>query len=1119
MIDTSEKSILRQRAEEIYEKRLLKSGLQASDPESGRLIQELEIHQIELEMQNEELLLAKEQAEAAAHNCIGLYDFAPLCHFSLSSAGKIIEMNFNGAKLLCKERSELINSSFISIVSTDFDSNFSRFLDQAFRSHSVETCELALITPGDSPSYVYLSGFVHENEDECLVTMIDLSDKKRMESKLQKSEQQRISILNNIEDVVWSLSWPDLTINYISPSVEQLFGRPIQDFNDDPSLWSTMVHPEDQHLSEQALALLHQEGSAVRECRIVRPDGNMVWINDKSKIIFDKNHIPIRIDGVSRNITESKQWAIYREINQEILQRLNQPGDLTESLRDVLDILKIRTGFDAVGIRLQEGDDFPYFAQKGFSTDFLKTENSLLKHRKDGGLCRNKDGKVSLECTCGMVISGKPDPTNLLLTSSGSSWTNNSFDLLQLSPEDDPRYNPRNQCFHQGFASVALIPIRNKEINIGLIQFNDKRNGCFTNAIIEHLEGIASHIGEALMRKQVEEELQKSNELFSLFMQHSPIFAFIKEVSSTESVTLKATENYREMIGIPGSEMIGKTMHEIFPPELAESITSDDWTVVSKGERLDIEEVLNDRIYTSIKFPIKQTGKNLLAGYSIDVTERRLLEKKLQESEQQYRLLFETAREGILVAQGTNFKFINPVISELTGYMEEEILKMPFLELVHPDDRDLVRTNYQKRLKGEEADNRYQIRIIKKDGIIRWIDLSSVKTEWDGQAAVISFVSDITERKQNETVRQELEDKYSSMIANNSEVIGIIGTDGFMKYKSSNIEKWFGWKPQELIGTDGWLTVHPDDLQLIQKEFYSLLQEDSSVKTVDYRYKCKDGSYKPIELTATNLLNNPVINGVLLNYRDITERKKAEMELQLKNEELRTMNFEKDKFFSVIAHDLLNPFQALLGFSSTMGEELLSFPLEKIQKVAVNMRKSANTLFILLENLLEWSQIQRGIISYKPQKIYLKSGISEVVALANDIARTKMIVINQKIPEGLIVKADKQMFESLLRNLIFNAIKFTSKGGKVTIKAIPISGNLVEISVRDSGIGMNQIQIDNLFRLDSQTNRKGTEGEPSTGLGLIICNDFIAKQGGKLMVESKEGKGSTFRFTLPNYEL
>jgi signal transduction histidine kinase len=260
------------------------------------------------------------------------------------------------------------------------------------------------------------------------------------------------------------------------------------------------------------------------------------------------------------------------------------------------------------------------------------------------------------------------------------------------------------------------------------------------------------------------------------------------------------------------------------------------------------------------------------------------------------------------------------------------------------------------------------------------------------------------------------------------------------------------------------------------------------------------------------------ILGVFASARDVTERKRIEEEIKLKNDQLNLLNAQKDKLFSIIAHDLRSPFQTLLGFSPDKPEELLTYPLEKIQSLAINMRVSANKLFSLLENLLEWSRMQRGLIGFKPRTIAISEVVLGIVALIKDTADKKMIGITCEIPEALTLRADVQMFESVIRNLLFNAVKFTHKKGHVTISAESMPNNSVEISIGDTGIGMKKEMVDNLFRLDTNVSRKGTEGETSTGLGLIICNDFVEKHGGVFHVESVVGKGSTFRFTLPGGE-
>ncbi|MEI6520894.1 MAG: response regulator [bacterium] len=211
------------------------------------------------------------------------------------------------------------------------------------------------------------------------------------------------------------------------------------------------------------------------------------------------------IGGMSTDITAKKQVEKYREMEWEIMSILNESVNMQDSIQHILGILKTRTGLDVVGIRLQDGDDFPYIVQQGFSEDFLIKENSLIERSMDGGVCHDKDGNINLECTCGMVISNKTDSNNPYLTRGGSFWTNDSFPLLDLPADQDLRLHPRNECIHQGYSSVALVPIKTKNKIIGLIHLNDRHKGCFTLDMIERLEIIASRFGNAFERKQAEE--------------------------------------------------------------------------------------------------------------------------------------------------------------------------------------------------------------------------------------------------------------------------------------------------------------------------------------------------------------------------------------------------------------------------------------------------------------------------------------------------------------------------------------------------------------------------------------------------------------------------------------
>ncbi len=257
------------------------------------------------------------------------------------------------------------------------------------------------------------------------------------------------------------------------------------------------------------------------------------------------------------------------------------------------------------------------------------------------------------------------------------------------------------------------------------------------------------------------------------------------------------------------------------------------------------------------------------------------------------------------------------------------------------------------------------------------------------------------------------------------------------------------------------------------------------------------------------------IIGLIGIGRDVTDRKKAEQELKFKNLQLIQANAEKDKFFSIIAHDLRSPFNAFLGFTRIMVEELNTMSLEEIKEIVLSLRKSATNLYTLLENLLEWSRMQRGMILFHPVTFPLASLIIESVELIYGSAQKKEIEIGYDIPETVSVFADAHMVETIIRNFISNSVKFTPRGGKIKVSARKTSDNTVEISIHDTGVGMNKELMANLFRLIEQTGRKGTEGESSTGLGLIICKDFVEKHEGKIWAESEVGKGSTFYFTLP----
>ncbi|MFN2267035.1 MAG: sensor histidine kinase, partial [Desulfonatronovibrio sp.] len=247
---------------------------------------------------------------------------------------------------------------------------------------------------------------------------------------------------------------------------------------------------------------------------------------------------------------------------------------------------------------------------------------------------------------------------------------------------------------------------------------------------------------------------------------------------------------------------------------------------------------------------------------------------------------------------------------------------------------------------------------------------------------------------------------------------------------------------------------------------------------------------------------------------DITDWVEAEEKIVRINSQLEEALTERDKFFSIIAHDLKSPFIGFLSFIRLMDEKIEKFSLEEIQNLSLQMKHSAENLYSLLENLLEWSVLKRDAAEYDPVMCCLSEVVKENIQLIHFCAANKNIVFENKIPEGLDVFADKSMLKLVFRNLFSNAVKFSPEERRVVVSAAREGCN-IRISVADEGVGMDRDALDKLFLPHEMSSRKGTCGEKGTGLGLLLCKEYIAKQRGEICAESTPGKGTIFHFTLP----
>jgi signal transduction histidine kinase len=253
---------------------------------------------------------------------------------------------------------------------------------------------------------------------------------------------------------------------------------------------------------------------------------------------------------------------------------------------------------------------------------------------------------------------------------------------------------------------------------------------------------------------------------------------------------------------------------------------------------------------------------------------------------------------------------------------------------------------------------------------------------------------------------------------------------------------------------------------------------------------------------------------------EVKARVATQLKIHIQSKELIELNATKDKFFSILAHDLRGPLGNFMVLTEMMADDSQFLTPDETKGIMQDLKNTSRNIYNLLENLLEWSRMQRGQTAFKPKKLALAEVATDCVKLVDDSARKKTIDIIVDIPIYVEVFADINMLQCILRNLISNAIKFTRRGGSINLSAKPFDNGLIEVSVKDTGIGIKPEMVENLFRHDTNSSRKGTEDEPSTGLGLLLCKEFVEKHGGKIRVESdpdgKSGEtGSTFYFTIP----
>jgi PAS domain S-box-containing protein len=332
---------------------------------------------------------------------------------------------------------------------------------------------------------------------------------------------------------------------------------------------------------------------------------------------------------------------------------------------------------------------------------------------------------------------------------------------------------------------------------------------------------------------------------------------------------------------------------------------------------------------------------------------------------------------------------------------------------------------------------------------------------------------------------------------------------------SENCFVIYGLKPFEMEPTFEYFKsrIHPDDMHLVDEAFENIVRSKLP-HTSEMRIIFPDGTFRWFQNDMIPVFKDDILVALKGINLDITERKQAELALKENERKLHQLNLDKDRFISILGHDLKSPFNNLLGLSKVLTDEITGLKTEEIEDLAKDIHKSAKIANNLLDDILLWARAQQGKIPFNPQILSFKDIYKDTLEIFTPNANAKNITINYPETDEINIFSDIDMLKTVLRNLVSNAIKFTNSGGKIAINAEQNYENVI-ITVSDNGIGIPSENLAKLFDISEVLTTTGTEKEAGTGLGLLLCKEFVEKHGGKIWVESEAGRGSEFKFTLP----
>jgi len=667
-------------------------------------------------------------------------------------------------------------------------------------------------------------------------------------------------------------------------------------------------------------------------------------------------------------------------------------------------------------------------------------------------------------------------------------------------------------CYDRAFAGESYTKIDEYGEDPERLYYETSYNPIYNEC--NQIIGATAFAREITDRKRIELALKESEERFKKLSELTVEGIIIHK----NGVCIDVNKAFENIVGYHKEELIGQNLIElIINKEFHETVYRN-----MKDDSFEQYEILAKRkngelinVQIGGRREIIYKGEKVFVTTARDVSENRKNELKVKKSEADLISQIENTTDSIWSVD-KNYRITITNSNFFRGFNlafnHELRLGDRVLDYLPDPLKPIWKERYDKALRGEHFSVVDQFDF---ENLPQYVETAFnpviVENKIVGAAC---FTKDITKQKKAEKALKISEKKFKKLSEFSPASISIQRTDQFL-YVNKAWESLTGYSKEEAFTIAPLTIIHPDSVDEIRKRSDARLKGQSVPNRYDLKILTKSKEVKWIDISFS-LIEYEKQTASLGVCFDITELKKAKEALIISERDLKAANATKNKFFSIIAHDLRSPFSSILGFSNLLYSQYENLSDNDRKEFIGELSLTSNRTFLLLENLLNWARAQQGGIVINKVSLNLRSFTTKAIAPYMSGATHKEIKVKSDIPDEMSIRADEYTILTVIGNLFNNAVKYSFKGGRIDISAQKRNGDIM-ISISDSGVGMTQSMVNKLFLLDENVSTPGTNDEQGTGLGLILCKEFVELNGGSLLVESKKGKGSTFSIILPKH--